>query len=172
MPMIETIKEKAKRITGIGRPTRREVDTSLRPRKPSVLRFADDGIIPNNARLPMIFYRGPVRTVDAPDPAALFEVLFERNGWKSSLRNGIFDYVHYHSQIHEVLGIARGHATVRFGGSQGRVISSSQATLRSYRQERDTSDSMKVTIFWSSGHTPGLENTIYAAPRRRSTVAP
>jgi uncharacterized protein YjlB len=84
-----------------------------------VLRFADD-VIPNNARLPMIFYRGPVRTVDAPDPAALFE--FERNGWKSPRRNGIFDYVHYHSKIHEVLGIARGHATVRFGGSQGRVI--------------------------------------------------
>jgi uncharacterized protein YjlB len=122
MPLIETIKEKVERITGIGRPTQRDVETSLRPRKPTVLRFADDGIIPNNARLPMIFYRGPVRTVGAPDPAALFEVLFARNGWKRSWRDGIFDYVHYHSQIHEVLGIARGHATVRFGGSQGRVL--------------------------------------------------
>jgi uncharacterized protein YjlB len=122
MPLIETIKEKVEKITGIGRPTRRDVDTALRPRKPTVLRFADDGVIPNNAKLPLIIYRGAVRTAGAPDPAALLEVLFERNGWKSSWRDGIFDYVHYHSQIHEVLGIARGHATVRFGGSRGRVL--------------------------------------------------
>jgi hypothetical protein len=57
----------------------------------------------STARLPMIFHRGPVRTVGAPDSAALFEVLFERDGWKSSRRDGIFDYAHYHSQIHEVL---------------------------------------------------------------------
>ena len=34
----------------------------------------------------------------------------------------IYDYVHYHSQIHEVLGIARGHVTVRLGGSRGRAF--------------------------------------------------
>jgi uncharacterized protein YjlB len=35
-------------------------------------------------------------------------------------RNGIYPYVHYHSMIHETLGIARGRAKVRFGGAQGR----------------------------------------------------
>jgi len=37
-------------------------------------------------------------------------------------RNGIFPFVHYHSQIHEVLGIAHGHARVRFGGDHGEVL--------------------------------------------------
>ena len=37
-------------------------------------------------------------------------------------RNGIYPYVHYHSMIHEVMGVARGRATVRFGGDKGREI--------------------------------------------------
>jgi hypothetical protein len=49
-------------------------------RKPNVFRFADDGVIPNNPQLPFIFYGSPVRVVGAVDPAALFEVLFARNG--------------------------------------------------------------------------------------------
>jgi uncharacterized protein YjlB len=121
MPLIESIKENVEKNTGWARPSRREVDAALRRRKPNVFRFADDGVIPNNSDLPFIVYRSPVRLVDVPDPAALFEVLFARNGWKGSWRNGIYDYVHYHSRIHEVLGIARGEARVRFGGSRGRV---------------------------------------------------
>ena len=34
--------------------------------------------------------------------AAILEVLFTRNGWKSFWRDGIYDYVDYHAQIHEV----------------------------------------------------------------------
>jgi uncharacterized protein YjlB len=52
----------------------------------------------------------------------MFEELFKRNGWGDSWRNGIFDYVHYHSSTHEVLGIARGGASVRFGGDKGKVF--------------------------------------------------
>jgi hypothetical protein len=51
MPLIETIKEKVEKITGWGRPKRREVEAVLRPRKPNVFRFADDGIVPNNSKL-------------------------------------------------------------------------------------------------------------------------
>ena len=43
-------------------------------------------------------------------------------GGAISWRNGIYDYVHYHSGTHEVLGIARGHARVRFGGNSGKVV--------------------------------------------------
>ena len=30
--------------------------------------------------------------------------------------------LHYHSGTHEVLGIARGHARVRFGGRNGKIV--------------------------------------------------
>ena len=42
------------------------------------------------------------------DPAAVIEDLFGANGWRGTWRDGIYDYAHYHSRIHEVLGIARG----------------------------------------------------------------
>ena len=34
-------------------------------------------------------------------------------------RNGVYDYLHYHATVHEVLGVARGNAIVRFGGDNG-----------------------------------------------------
>ena len=37
-------------------------------------------------------------------------------------RNGIYPYAHYHSMIHEAMGLARGRATVRFGGENGQDI--------------------------------------------------
>jgi len=76
--------------------------------------FADDGDIPNN-RLPLIVYE---HAVDAGrgDPAVAFEGLFVCNGWGGGWRNGIYPFHHYHSTAHEVLGIARGEAVVRFGG--------------------------------------------------------
>jgi uncharacterized protein YjlB len=63
-----------------------------------------------------------VRLDAAFDPAAVFEALFETNGWGDSWRDGIYDYVHYHSSIHEVLGVARGHGKVQFGGLKGRTV--------------------------------------------------
>ncbi|HVZ28213.1 MAG TPA: hypothetical protein VG798_06110, partial [Rhizomicrobium sp.] len=56
------------------------------------------------------------------DPAAMFEVLFAANGWGKSWRDGIYPFNHFHTATHEVLGIARGHARVRFGGGAGRVM--------------------------------------------------
>ncbi|TJX41447.1 MAG: cupin, partial [Mesorhizobium sp.] len=84
-------------------------------------RFEDDGIIPNHPHWPLVVYRGVVKLPAEFDPAAIFEELFERNNWKGSWRNGIYDYAHYHSRIHEVLGVARGSAKVQFGGKRGRT---------------------------------------------------
>ena len=89
--------------------------------KPRTFHFKDDGAVPNN-RLPLIIYKSVVRFVQPVDEAAVFEQLFASHAWGGSWRNGIYPYVHYHSQIHEVLGIARGQARVRFGGDAGKEI--------------------------------------------------
>lgn len=96
--------------------------TLVRNRKASEFRFADDGFIPNHPRWPLVVYRDAVSLPQEFDPAAVFEDLFDHHGWGDSWRNGVFDYPHYHSRIHEVLGIARGSANVRFGGERGRTL--------------------------------------------------
>jgi uncharacterized protein YjlB len=59
---------------------------------------------------------------DAADPAVPFEQAFARHGWGDGWRNGIFGFLHFHTHTHEALGIARGRATVEFGGARGRVF--------------------------------------------------
>jgi uncharacterized protein YjlB len=122
MALLESVKKQVESATGWRRPTGRELDAAVRPRKANAFSFADDGRVPNNPGLPFVVYRSAVRLAGPFDPAAVFEELFARNGWGDSWRDGIYDYVHYHPRIHEVLGIARGRARVRFGGSKGRVF--------------------------------------------------
>lgn len=86
---------------------------------PQTFHFPDDGIAPNNPDLAFLVYRRAVELAGAHDPAAIFERLFASHGWGRSWRNGIYPYWHYHSAIHEVLGVARGTARVRFGGDHG-----------------------------------------------------
>lgn len=88
--------------------------------KPLALVFADDGLIPNNP-LPFLVYKGVVN-VAGDRPEATIEKLFGANGWGAMWRNGVYDFPHYHATVHEVLGIARGHAKVRFGGERGEVL--------------------------------------------------
>jgi uncharacterized protein YjlB len=122
MGMLESLKAEVEKLTGWRRPSPADLRSVVRRRKPNALRFKDDGVIPNNPKLPFIVYRSPVSLADNFDPAAVFEELFARNGWRDSWRNGIYDYVHYHSRTHEVLGVARGHARVRFGGKRGKEL--------------------------------------------------
>ena len=49
-------------------------------------------------------------------------MVFETNGWGRSWRDTIYDFVHYHSQVHEVLGVALGSAKVELGGVKGRIL--------------------------------------------------
>jgi uncharacterized protein YjlB len=87
-----------------------------------MFRFRDDGKIPNHPRWPVIVFWSAVQLPRTLDPAAVMEDLFESNGWGDSWRNGIYDYLHYHSCIHEVLGVARGSVKVRLGGDRGRTF--------------------------------------------------
>ena len=77
--------------------------------------FADDGGIPNS-RLRVLVYHG----VSELEDAAGCEELFARHGWLGAWRDGIFDFHHFHSTAHEVLGIVVGNATVVLGGPRGR----------------------------------------------------
>lgn len=85
--------------------------------------FADDGSVPNNPRLPVLLYRGVIDVMATRDPESEVERMFSANGWGRDLwRDGIYPYTHYHSMIHEALGIARGRARVRLGGPQGKDV--------------------------------------------------
>jgi uncharacterized protein YjlB len=80
--------------------------------------FGDDGLVPNNP-MPFLVYKQAV-AVDDAHPEKTIEGLFGANGWGDMWRNGVYDHLHYHSTVHEALGIARGHARVRFGGNSGK----------------------------------------------------
>jgi uncharacterized protein YjlB len=88
--------------------------------EPLAIVFEDDGLVPNNI-LPFLVYQGAV-TLDPKRPEETIENLFETNNWGGSWRNGVFTYLHYHATVHEVLGVARGHARVRFGGDHGQEL--------------------------------------------------
>lgn len=122
MYALETLKKGIERMTDVGRRSSASLRRFIQRRNAHTAWLRDDGSIPNNSRLPLIYYRSPVRLAGALDPAAVFERLFESNGWTDSWRDGIYDYAHFHSATHEVLGIARGRARVRFGGRIGKVI--------------------------------------------------
>jgi uncharacterized protein YjlB len=122
MPVLETLKKVTEKATRFARPSTNQIEGLVRTRKANAVKFKDDGVIPNNERWPLVVYRGAVSLPADLDPAAVIEDLFELNGWGDSWRNGIYDYVHYHSRIHEVLGIARGTGTVRFGGNNGKTV--------------------------------------------------
>jgi uncharacterized protein YjlB len=78
----------------------------------------DDGTFPNNALLPLLVYRGVLRLTDS-DRGRTVEEIFESNGWTNAWRDGVYDYHHYHSTAHEVLGIIHGSARIQFGGPSG-----------------------------------------------------
>jgi uncharacterized protein YjlB len=84
--------------------------------------FADDGRIPNNPALPLVWYRGGIDVAGLADPERRIETTFAANGWGAMWRNGIYAYPHYHSMIHEAVGVARGRAKVRFGGAKGQDV--------------------------------------------------
>jgi hypothetical protein len=69
VPLLEDAKKMLE--TGTGRPGKREAAALVRTRKANLLRFRDDSETPNNARLPLIHYRSPVKLSPGYDPAAM-----------------------------------------------------------------------------------------------------
>lgn len=157
MPIVEDIKRTLERITGHGRPESRDLSKLTRTRKPHLHRFGDDGETPNNPRLPLVLYRTPVKLADGLDPAAIFEDLFAANGWAGSWRNGVYDFLHFHTRTHEVLGIARGTVRVQFGGAAGKAVDLKAGDVAvlpagtGHRRLRSSRDLLVVGAYPSSG---------------------
>jgi uncharacterized protein YjlB len=82
---------------------------------PRTLLLPAGATMPNNS-LPVLIY------TDAADGADAFDRLFAANGWGGTWHDGIYDFAHYHSNAHEVLGIARGSARVQLGGDGGETV--------------------------------------------------
>ena len=87
--------------------------------EPLAIVFNDDGLVPNNP-VPFLVYKAAVDVGSRPEEA--IERLFGGNGWGAMWRNGVYDFLHYHATVHEVLGVARGSARVQFGGERGRAL--------------------------------------------------
>jgi uncharacterized protein YjlB len=91
--------------------------------RPLTFLFRDDGTVPNNPALPVLVYKGAIDVAASRNPESAIEQHFAANGWgRGQWRNGIYPFVHYHSMIHEALGIARGRARVQLGGRGGEVF--------------------------------------------------
>jgi uncharacterized protein YjlB len=69
--------------------------------------------------LPVLVYRG---VDEVAEGAAACERLFTVNGWGGTWRDGVFDFHHFHSTSHEVLGVVAGSAVLALGGPQGEDV--------------------------------------------------
>lgn len=95
------------------------IDTTTAGIAVSEYLLEDDGTYPNSD-LPLLVYR------EAFVPGASAEKMigrFASHNWRNSWKNGIYNFHHYHSTTHEVLGIYRGTVSVLFGGEQGVELS-------------------------------------------------
>lgn len=88
-------------------------------RKPEIIKkvFEDDGTFPNS-KLPVLIYKAAL-TLPGEHAPKIIEDIFKNNNWTNSWRNGIYDYHHYQSITHEVLGVYEGNTMVELGGARG-----------------------------------------------------
>ncbi len=87
---------------------------------PKTLFFQDDGQIPNSS-LPLLYYQQVVDS-NGDKAARWLENTFAANGWTNSWRWGVYDFHHYHSNTHEVLGVFQGSALILLGGEKGEKV--------------------------------------------------
>lgn len=84
-------------------------------------RLTEAGWCPNNPACPLLLYR----SVNQNEPESLarwFEKTFAEHGWPPAWRYTIYDFPHYHSNTHEVIGVYQGWAEVRMGGTNGVIV--------------------------------------------------
>jgi uncharacterized protein YjlB len=89
-------------------------------KSPLRLYFPKSKDIPNSD-LPVLVFRN-VAPGGKDRRAEVFRRAFKKNGWVGVWTDTIYDYTHFHSNAHEVLGIAEGKVTLRLGGEAGRLL--------------------------------------------------
>jgi uncharacterized protein YjlB len=65
-----------------------------------------------------VIYRSALQGASGDALAEAIEQRFYAHDWCAGWRDGVYDYAHYHSTAHEVLGCYRGHARVELGGGE------------------------------------------------------
>lgn len=78
----------------------------------------ENGFFPNNATLPVLLYKGALHLPEE-DSDQLLKEAFNQNDWGNTWVDGIYEYHHYHSITHEVLGVIEGSCTLMLGGEKG-----------------------------------------------------
>jgi uncharacterized protein YjlB len=89
-------------------------------KSPRRLHCGKTGDVPNSP-LPALLFRS-VLAASRRLKAEAFRKIFRQNGWVGIWTDTIYDYTHFHSNAHEVLGIAEGKVTLRIGGETGRLL--------------------------------------------------
>ena len=120
--------------------------------------------------LPLIVHRGAL----APGEGAAerCQRLFAEHDWTGAWVDGIYPYDHFHATTHEVLGIVRGEARVRFGGDAGESVTVAAGDVVvipagvSHRREQGSGD-LSVVGAYPQGRAPDIEKGTPAAPVRR-----
>ncbi|MBS1525919.1 MAG: cupin [Bacteroidetes bacterium] len=138
----------------------------------------DDGTFPNST-LPVLFYKAALY-IPALFPAAHVKNLFESHGWSNSWDSGIFEFHHYHSITHEVLGIYSGETTLQLGGDNGVKLQIQKGDVivipagvahKNLRQENDIScvgaypEGMDYDMnYGKAGERPATDHNIHKLP--------
>ena len=94
------------------------------PGDADVLRFlfAATPTIPNHPRLPLVVYRKVFIARPDDDLAKQMEERFAQHGWPPAWRWGVYDFPHYHSTAHELLGVFQGRAKLQLGHTAGTTL--------------------------------------------------
>ena len=81
-------------------------------------KIEENGPYPNNPKLPLLIYKGALEELS---PAKI-QALFTANGWRQAWVNGIYPFHHFHSNVHEILGVSSGSCEVQIGGEDGEIF--------------------------------------------------
>lgn len=123
--------------------------------------------IPNNEKLPVVIYQ-QAKSRD-------IEELFHQHNWLNSWTNGVYNYHHFHSNTHEVLGVVKGEADILLGGETGEVIHISSGDVivlpagTGHKRISSSSD-FKVVGAYPSGMEPDLKKEDVHCERFREDI--